>query len=170
MHEWKYGISSIFHNYPYILKVGDEKRDIDHMKSIMQQIIEQPLFINSDVFEQKLVHKDVKIYHNILKQKGIYSVLSATFIHMQRCLSENLGKRNGHLIKINNGIYSQEHLDNVGVEFDKNTQLLDYKILAKLIAKKIANPDDINDINIYEELLTQGHEGIEEPTFYKALK
>jgi hypothetical protein len=137
------------------------------MKSIMQQIIEQPLFVNSDVFEQKLVLKDVKIYHNILKQKGIYSVFNATFSHMQRCLSQNLNSKNGHIIKINSGIYSQDHLENVGVEYDQNTQLLDYKIVAKLIADKISDPEDIKDINIYDELQKHGHKDVTEPEFYK---
>ena len=82
MHECKYGIETMFHNYPRLLKVEGEERSLDHFKSIMAEILQQPLFINSEILKEGLMCLDnsvegnqATIFHSLLRQKGIFSIL-----------------------------------------------------------------------------------------------
>ena len=75
MHECKYGIETMFHNYPRLLKIEGEERSLDHFKSIMGEIIQQPLFINAEVLQEGIVHTQGTIFHSLLRQKGIFTVL-----------------------------------------------------------------------------------------------
>ena len=65
----------MFHNYPRLLKFEGEKRSMDHFKSIMGEIVQQPLFINSEVLLEEIMHEESTIFHSLLRQRGIFTVL-----------------------------------------------------------------------------------------------
>jgi hypothetical protein len=181
MHESKYGIETLFHNHPRLLKTQGEKRDIDHFKEIMSEIIEQPLLINSELFNGLMFSRGA-ILHSMLKQKGLYNVMKNAFIHMEKCLQNKLITNDVEVYKVNSGVYSQEHIDNLQLnEKDKliaQESILDPHIIADVLSDLIMDHNNkiYNHINIYQELekdkyrkLTSG-EPVKEPRFYQEIQ
>ena len=182
MHESKYGVETVFHNYPKILKVEGEQRTLDHFKSIMGVIVEQPLFINSDLINNKLMHPGSSILHSLIKQKGIFTVVYGSFIHMERWLEKQLIENDISAYKINPGIYSQEHIENLQLSKEELEEANKAKlcpekvsqVLAKLI---LSHTQEITGhINIYEEIMKEEWKGLfegkapKEPKFYMSIK
>ena len=86
----------------------------------MGEIVEQPLMVNSDLISDQLLLPESVVYHSQLKQNGMFKVLYGSFIHMQRCLKDKLQNQKISLTRVDPGIYSQEHLDNLTLsESDK---------------------------------------------------
>ena len=157
LHESKFGLKSIFHNYPRILKLEGEQRTVDHFKDIMGEIIEQPLNFNSDILNEELIHPGWAIYHSHLKQKGLFKVVHGSFLHMQRWLQEKLDQKLAKLVRVDPGIYSQKHIDNLGLDEDEKLAyekaIIDPMIISKIIVDAILNENEISrEIKAYDRL------------------
>ncbi|CAI2376670.1 unnamed protein product [Moneuplotes crassus] len=178
MHECKYSIETLFHNYPRILKIEGEENSLDHFKDIMAQIIQQPMITNSEILQEELICADpsaserqATIFHSILRQKGIYSILQGTFMHMERCLESDLKKHKTSVVQIDPGIYSSEHLSNIPNApkslNTSSTQIIPAEVVAETISSQIINHRVLESpkINLYD-LLSE----YSEPPYYKEIK
>jgi NADP-dependent 3-hydroxy acid dehydrogenase YdfG len=157
MHESKYGIETLFHNYPRILKTAGEKRSLEHFKSIMAEIIEQPLLVNADMLDG-LVQPRSTILHSVLKQRGLYNVVLGAFVHMERCIEDRMVETNTEVFKVNPGIYSDEHIDNLQLNEEEKEEVkkhkLDPELVADILAEMINDHEEkiFNHINVYKEI------------------
>lgn len=158
MHESKYGIETVFHNYPRILKLEGEERTVEHFKEIMGEIIEQPLNVNSDILNDELLYPGASIFHSQIRQKGLYSVVYGSFIHMQRCLEQQLASKNVNLCRVDPGIYTDEHIANLSLIENEREVFRKSKIDAAVVAKIIADliithrENRAQEFNIYKAL------------------
>jgi len=73
----------VFHN-SFMLKPHNEEATMDHFRSLMEWLIEKPMFINSELQENKLLTEDATIFHLGFEQDGIKQVMDASMMQMRR--------------------------------------------------------------------------------------
>ena len=75
---------------------------MDHFRSLMERLIEKPMFINSELQENKLLTDDATIFHLGFEQLGIKQVMDASMMQMRRVFKSR------KYVLINPGAWDEE--------------------------------------------------------------
>lgn len=75
---------------------------MDHFRSVMERLIEKPMFINSELQENKLLTDDATIFHLGFEQLGIKDVMDATLAQMRRVF------KSWKFVLVNPGAWDEE--------------------------------------------------------------
>ena len=75
LQEENFKLQSVFHNPSTFLKHKAEEATIEHFKDLVFQIIEKPMFLNSELIANQNVLADSTAFvHILFKQKGIFEM------------------------------------------------------------------------------------------------
>lgn len=121
----------VFHNRGRLLQHEGEEPTMEHFKGIMNELVEKPMFINSDLLEAGLLAENALIVHSVVNQPGISEIITGSMQTMKRCL--DLGQRK--VMQVDPGLYEESMI----------TSATNDEAVRKRMISELRDPSDVAD-------------------------